>query len=363
MNSKHRCIYCSWTSRKHSIELSVQPYGKHWQKKKIPPKIVKLIQALYTEAKCNVLHNGTASDEFEVKNGVRQGCVRSPLLFITVLDEALRQSAPESNGIWWNPTRKFGDLDFADDIALLSNTHTGMQSLINRLSASTKSCGLNINKTKLMRFNTTNTASIVIDTTPIEDVNEYCYLGSVMAKSGGTTEDIASRIFKVRAAYGQLRNTWKNSIISNNTKIRLFKTCVLSVLLYGSETWSYTDIELNSAQVFVNKCLRRIMRIHWPLTITNDQLYQLTECETLQQMIKKRKWRWIGRKPHDTICRQALEWNAQGKRRRGRPKQTWRRRVDNELVEAGITWNEAKTTASNRTRWRILSEALCSTRS
>lgn len=141
---------------------------------------------------------------------------------------------------------------------------------------------------------------------------------------------------------------------------------MLAVLLYGSETWSYTERELSSAQVFVNKCLRKILGIYWPNTITNGQLYQQTDFEPVEQMIKKKKWSWIGhtlRKPHDSLCRQALDWNPQGNRRRGRPKQTWRRRNDNELVEAGITWNEAKTTASNRRRWKNLSEALCSTRS
>lgn len=345
--------------------------GEIWKalaSKGIPSKIIRVIRALYSEAKCSVLHKGARSEEFEVQNGVRQGCVLSPLLFITVLDQAIREISTETHGIWWNPTRKLGDLDFADDIALLTNSHSHMQSLMNNLCASTEPKGLNINinKTKLMRINTSNTNNITVGTQVIEEVSEYCYLGSVMTKKGGTKEDISSRIAKARAAYGQLRTTWNTRQIATSTKIRIFKSCVLAVLLYGSETWSYTGRELSAAQVFVNKCLRRILGIFWPLTITNSQLYQQSNCEPLEQTIKRKRWSWIGhtlRKPHDSICRQALEWNPQGNRRRGRPKQTWRRRVDNELVEAGITWNEAKTTASNRTRWKALSEALCSTRS
>nr|KAG5711937.1 hypothetical protein BaRGS_026378 [Batillaria attramentaria] len=44
--------------------------------------------------------------------------------------------------------------------------------------------------------------------------------------------------------------------------------------------------------------------------------------------VRRRKWRWVGhtlRKEPCNITRQALEWNPQGKRKRGRPKQTWRR--------------------------------------
>lgn len=337
-------------------------------KKNIPSKIIRIIKALYSDAKCSVLHNGAVSEEFDVKNGVRQGCVLSPLLFITVLDETLREAATTSNGIWWNPTRKLGDLDFADDIALLTNTQADLQKMTDNLSAAAQRRGLriNISKTKALRINTTNTKPIQIGTHNIEDVAEFCYLGSVMAKGGGTKQDIASRIAKARSAYGQLHNTWKSKQIALSTKIKIFKACVLATLLYGSETWSYTAAEISSAQVFVNRCLRRILQIYWPQTIPNSQIYQQTQCEPLQQTIKTRKWRWIGhtlRKPHDTISRQALDWNPQGKRKRGRPKQTWRRRVQNELAEAGVSWTEAKVTAQNRTRWKALTEALCSTRS
>nr|KAG5685865.1 hypothetical protein BaRGS_023687 [Batillaria attramentaria] len=51
------------------------------------------------------------------------------------------------------------------------------------------------------------------------------------------------------------------------------------------------------------------------------------------------------------ITRQALEWNPQGKRKRGRPKQTWRRSLHCELRDSGLTWEEAKTCARDRLQW------------
>src|ERR1700712_5013063 len=71
-------------------------------KRNIPAKIIRLIRALYENASCSVLHCGKLSDKFTVETGVRQGCVLSPLLFITVLDEVLRETVQQGQQrIWW----------------------------------------------------------------------------------------------------------------------------------------------------------------------------------------------------------------------------------------------------------------------
>ena len=80
------------------------------------------------------------------------------------------------------------------------------------------------------------------------------------------------------------------------------------------------------------------------------------------QRFKRRKWNWIGqtlRKGHDAIEREALDWNPQGKRRRGIPRHTWRRIVHNETLEKGKSWSEVKRVAGNITRWRCFVDALC----
>jgi len=70
--------------------------------------------------------------------------------------------------------------------------------------------------------------------------------------------------------------------------------------------------------------------IFWPDQITNTELWKRTKQPRINLQIKKRKWGWLGhtlRKPPDDIARQALELNPQGKRGRGRPRNTWRRTV------------------------------------
>ena len=69
------------------------------------------------------------------------------------------------------------------------------------------------------------------------------------------------------------------------------------------------------------------------------------------QQIKRRKWRWLGhtlRKPADNITRRGLRWTPQGKRKRGRPKTTWRRSTEAEVKVAGLTWGQLEQKAQDR---------------
>jgi hypothetical protein len=105
------------------------------------------------------------------------------------------------------------------------------------------------------------------------------------------------------------------------------------------------------------------MKIWWPNKISNERLWEITNQETIEKTIKIRKWKWIGhtwRRPSNKITPQALEWNLPGKRNRGRPRNTWRLKVEKELAGIGKTWKEAKREAANRIRWRGTVEALCS---
>ena len=102
-------------------------------------------------------------------------------------------------------------------------------------------------------------------------------------------------------------------------------TSVKSVLLNGSETWCVTKTNTHKLQTFTNRCLRNILNIRWSEVVSNEQLRDKTKQTPIETEIRKRKWGWIGhtlRKPASIITRQALDWNPQGQRKVGRPKQT-----------------------------------------
>jgi len=217
-----------------------------------------------------------------------------------------------------------------------------------------------------MRANKKQQDKIKLKGEDLEDVKSFTYLGSIITESRGTEEDVKCRIGQARLAFNTLRPVWNASSISTKIKLRTFTTNVTATFLYGSETWQVTQALSNKLQSFVNKCLRKILTIHWPEKISNKELWSRTGQEHIPTVIARRKWAWIGhtlRKPATDTPKQALKWNPQGKRKVGRPVKTWRRSIEEELKKANISWNTAEKTAANRVRWRSIVDSLCSTRS
>ena len=110
---------------------------------------------------------------------------------------------------------------------------------------------------------------------------------------------------------------------SKKTKIRIFKSNVLSVLLYAAESWKATKGICHMLEVFQNKCLRRILHIFWPNKITNAELHDRTGMLPISLEIKKRRWRWIGhvnRMPPTSIPRIAIHWTPRRKQEEGTTK-------------------------------------------
>ena len=127
----------------------------------IPKEIVELIKSFYNNFACSVWHSNIW---FEVKTGVRQGYVMS-LLFNRGIDWVMRKTTEDApRGIRWNITSTLEDLDFADDLALLSHTHHQLQEKTNRLNNFASQVGLEISQTKteVMMLNITNPAAIQV---------------------------------------------------------------------------------------------------------------------------------------------------------------------------------------------------------
>ena len=88
----------------------------------IPQKIIRMIQALNRDFTCSVLHEGNLTPWFAVETGVKQGYILSPLLFLIALDWVMKETTShQRTGIRWKLTTVLEDLDYADDICLLSS--------------------------------------------------------------------------------------------------------------------------------------------------------------------------------------------------------------------------------------------------
>ncbi|XP_019626733.1 PREDICTED: uncharacterized protein LOC109471784 [Branchiostoma belcheri] len=294
--------------------------------------------------------------------GGRQGCLLSPLLFITALDWIMRETTEGGRtGIQWTLLSMLYDLDFAYDLALLSYSIGQMRGKMQKLEDNSGRVGLTVNATKAMRVKTIGNAKPVsCRGVELEIVKDFTYLGSVISSSGGAEMDIEARIGKAKAAFAQLKPVWKARNISLKTKLRIFES---NVLLYGCETWGLTQANIKKLQTFINARLRYILGIWWPRKVSNQDLLEIAGQERVEMTIRRRKWRWIGhtlRKPPESITRTALDWDPQGRRKRGRPRLSWKRGVRKDLTAANTSWQEVKKIARDRGRWRSFTEALCS---
>ncbi|CAH8515125.1 unnamed protein product [Schistosoma haematobium] len=258
----------------------------------VPEKIVNIIRNSYDGLQCKVVHGGQLTDAFQVRTGVRQGCLLSPFLFLLVVDWIMKTSTSEGkHGIQWTAQNQLDDLDFADDLALLSRTHEQMQMKTASVAAVSASVGLSIHKgkTKVLKFKAENSNPITLDGETLEDVESFTYLGSIIDEQGGSDADVKARIGKARVAFLQLKYIWNSKQLSTNIKVRIFNTNVKAVLLHGAETWRTTTTTIKKVQVFINNCLRKILNIHWPDTISNSLLWERTNQLPAEEEIRKRR--------------------------------------------------------------------------
>ena len=100
------------------------------------------------------------------------------------------------------------------------------------------------------------------------------------------------------------------------------------------------------------------------MRISNVELHRVTKCRSVVLEIKHRRFRWLGhvfRMAQGRIPKVALGWTPVGKKKKGRPKTTWRLTVAAELKEMNLTWGEAQHEAQDRSRWRQIVVASCPT--
>ncbi|VDO86255.1 unnamed protein product [Schistosoma margrebowiei] len=143
------------------------------------------------------------------------------------------------HGIQSKAKMQLDDLDFADNLTLLSHTQQQMQENTTSVEEASAAVVLNIHKGKsnILRYNTTCTNRITLDRKALENVKTFTYLGSIIDEHGGSDAYVKARISKARAACFQLTNIWNSKQLSTNTKIRIFNTNIKTILLYGAETW------------------------------------------------------------------------------------------------------------------------------
>jgi hypothetical protein len=127
-------------------------------------------------------------------------------------------------------------------------------------------------------------------------------------------------------------------------KIKIYKTIILPVILYGCESWSLTLMEECRLRVFENKVLRRIfgpkrdeVTGEWR-RLYNKELFALYSSPNIIQVIKSRRLRWAGhvaRMGERGGAYRALVGKPEGRRPLGRPRCRWENNIKMALREVG----------------------------
>jgi len=91
-----------------------------------------------------------------------------------------------------------------------------------------------------------------------ERVEGFKYFGTTLTNQNSIAEEIKSRLRSGSACYHSVQTLLSSRLLSKNLKIKIYRTIILPVVLYGCETWSLTLLEERKLSVFENRVLRRI---------------------------------------------------------------------------------------------------------
>ncbi|CAF2715329.1 unnamed protein product [Rotaria sp. Silwood2] len=234
------------------------------------------------------------SESFVMNTSVRQGCILSPILFYVYVDYIMKQIIKQANvqgvklswrlGDFWLSGKGNGShhvhlltLMYADDIVIMCDNPKNLEHFIKAFERVTNDFGLNMNIKKtctmsLKQFNKTIgkhetkgkakdvPSNIVIRDQNIETVDNFNYLGCNIANDQTQSKEIEVRLGKASNAFNSLRRVvWYRKCISIQAKVRIFKACILPVLLYGSELWCLKVVEEQRLNTFYMKCLRTLL--------------------------------------------------------------------------------------------------------
>ena len=102
----------------------------------------------------------------------------------------------------------------------------------------------------------------------LEEVTSFKYLGAILCKDGTCSVEVRIKIASAMAAVARLNRIWRCNTINFASK-----SLVISILLYGGETWTLLAYFKNIIQVFETKCMRKLFRISYLEHKTNDWVW------------------------------------------------------------------------------------------
>ena len=136
--------------------------------------------------------------------------------------------------------------------------------------------------------------------------------------NGGTDADVWTTIWLATTIFQKMRKIWATKSVNLTTKIRLYRSCVVPIATYASETWRATKMITHRLNVFNQKCLRKILGISFSDHIRNEEVLKRSEVQTIAGLIKQKRVRWAGHVLRMPECRHpktAFSWKPRSGKR------------------------------------------------
>jgi exonuclease III len=362
-----------------------------------PNHFINIVLRFYKNAIIKFMVGETDS-EVASDIGVRQGSIEGPSVFLFIIQAALEtMDWPVAKPAFC--TKKKGGVTmserveskrgvevfelfmslFADDCALLFSSRSDLITGSNYLFHQLARFGLNMHighgttasKTEAMyfparhnKYEDGDTSNFDVSDGFVSFVPEFKYLGSLTHFSTASDTDILARIGYATAAFGAMRSCiFANKDLHLKTKAKIYVTLVVTILLYGSESWAPRQDMLQQLRVFHHGCVRSMCRVTMRQVhkhrITTVSLLERLGLETIEFYYFTRMLRWAGhvaRMPWHRTPRKLLTSWVKNKRPRGRPLFTFGHALKKALKWAGlpIQYAEWSTLAQDRPQWRSL---------
>ena len=254
-------------------------------------------------------------------------------------------------------------MQYADDNATRSRTADGLQRTANHYNAAYERFGMQVNiaKTKVLIQPSPGqnlpSLNISINGKPLEEVDHFSYLGSILSKIPTCEKDVENRIKAAHSAYGRLSHrVFNNHVLTIRTKIMVFRAVVLSTLFYACETWTLYRRDIKRLERFQQSKLRQNLKIRWEDHITNNEVLHRASLLSAETTILHHRLRWAGhvlRMDPSRLSKIMLFGELTiGRRPRGAPKRRYKDQLKRTLAQTNfqsVSWEQA---AGNRSAWR-----------
>ena len=230
----------------------------------IPAKLNRLCWLTLANTVSVVKVDGETSEQFTTKQGFRKGDPLSCDFFNLCLEKIIRDSKTHTKGTIYNKSTQI--LGYADDLDIIGRRREDVEGSFVGIEQAAERVGLKINagKTKYMLASSDENRlqnigpNVSIGQHNFEVVKEFIYLGSSMNSTNNTSLEIIRRIvLGSRCLYG-LSKLLRSKHLSRETKIQIYLTLILPIVMYGSEAFQLKAIYCERLRVFERKVLRII---------------------------------------------------------------------------------------------------------